>query len=209
MVPTLDREGMIFTSVEGVLYGSVLDLRERLVTRSDDVLLRGPRWFNDLRLLVNDVVSAVDIALTFLYLMAEHAPKAGWHFEPARLGDRHGRRMVDKLRWVEGITGRQLNAIGPRAAFKELCELRNHLNHFDPPCLAYSVDDAAHWLNLVPPVGELLWEIRKCMDEPVSRDLVRWLLQRPVAVVPRDPVRPRPVQLATAGYASTRWPSGG
>jgi hypothetical protein len=191
LVPTLDREGMIFTSFDGVLHGSVL--------------LRGPRWFNNLRLLVNDVVSAVDIKLTYLYLLAEYAPKPGWRFDKAKLGERHGRRMEDKLRWVEAITGRQLNAPQARGAFKELRELRNHLNHFDPPCLAYSVDDVARWLNLVPMVGELLWEIQRCMDEPLSRDLVRWLLLLPVAVVPRDQTRPRPAQLSTAGYASTRW----
>lgn len=205
LVPTLDREGMIFTSVEGVLYGSVLELRARLVEQSAGMILEGPTWFNALRMLINDVVAAVDITLNHMYLLAKHSPKSGWRFVPARLGERHGRRMEDKLRWVEAITTRQLNAVEPRAAFNELRELRNHLNHFDPPCLAYSVEDAARWLNLVPRVGELLWEIRKCMEEPLARDLVRWLLQRPVTVQPRDPSRPRPTQLATAGYASTRW----
>lgn len=206
LIPTLDREGMIFTSFDGVLYSSVLELRARLVDQSAGMILEGPRWFNDLRLLVNDVVSAVEIALTYLYQLAEHAPKPGWRFDPSRLGVRHGRRMEDKLRWVEAITSHPLNAPAPRAAFKELRELRNHLNHFDPPCIAYSVDDAAHWLNLVPAVGELLWEIKKCMHEPLSRDLVRWLLLRPVAVLARDPSRPRPAQLPATGYASTRWP---
>lgn len=205
LVPTLDREGMIFTSVESVLYGSVVDLRARLVERSAGMVVEGPAWFNDLRMLVNDVVSAVDIALNHLYLLAKHSPKSGWRFVPAKLGERYGRRMEDKLRWVEAITTRPLNAAEPRAAFTELRELRNHLNHFDPPCLAYSVEDAAGWLNLVPRVGELLWEIRKCMGEPLARDLVRWILQRPVGVEPRDRSLPRPAQLATAGYASTRW----
>lgn len=204
--PTLDREGMFFTSFEGVLYENVVELHDRLVSGSDDLLMRGPRWFNDLRALVNDVVASVDIALSYLYLLAEYTPKAAWKFDRDKLGPRHGRRMKDKLAWVHAITGQHLDAREGRAAFDELRELRNHLNHFDPPCVAYSVDDAARWLNLVPAVGGLLWQIRRCMDEPLSRLLVRWLLLRPVVVVPRDPSRPRPAQLPTAGYASTRWP---
>ncbi|MEQ1568215.1 MAG: hypothetical protein ABMA64_21425 [Myxococcota bacterium] len=204
--PTLDREGMFFTSFEGVLYENVVELHNRLVMSSDGLLMRGHRWFNDLRVLVNDVVAAVDIALSYLYLLGEYAPKAGWRFDRDKLGPRHGRRMKDKLAWVHAITGQHLDATEGRAAFDELRELRNHLNHFDPPCVAYSVDDAAHWLNLMPAVGRLLWQIRRCMNEPLSRLLVRWLLLRPVVVVPVDPGRHRPAQLPRAGYASTRWP---
>ncbi len=205
LVPTLDREGAVFTSFEGVLHENVVELHERLVARSDELLLHGPRWFNDLRALVNDVVASVDIALSNLYLLAEYAPKAGWRFDRDKLGPRHGRRMAQKLGWVHAITGVHLDSLDGRAAFDELREFRNHLNHFDPPCVAYSVDDAARWLNLVPAVGDLLWQIRRCMGEPLSRPLVRWLLLRPVAVVPLDPSRTRPPQASTAGYSSTRW----
>ena len=202
LIPTLDREGGIFTSFEDVLQQSVVESHARLVDSSDAML--HPPWVNNLRILINDVVSSVDIALNYLYLLAEHNPKLGWRFDRTQLGVRHGRKMEDKLGWVEKITGRPLNARDERAAFRTLRELRNHLNHFDPPCFAYTIEDAACWLNLVPEVGLLLWEMRKCIGEPLPRGLVRWLMLRPVNFSPKDSARPRPPQLPTAGYASTR-----
>lgn len=206
LVPTLDREGGVFTSFESVLHESVVEGHARLIESSATLL--DPRWVNTLRLVINDVISSVDIALNYLYLLAEHNPKAGWRFDAAKLGVRHGRRMEDKLGWVGKITGRPLNAPAGRDAFRTLRELRNHLNHFDPPCFAYTIEDAARWLNLVPEVGVLLWETRNCAGEPLPRGLVRWLMLRPVTFVPKDATRPRPPQLPTAGYSSTRVPQG-
>ena len=63
--------------------------------------LDGMSWFHDLRMLLNECVSIVDITLHQLYFKAEYGPRpAGWTFDPDKLGLRHGVRLTEKLKWI-------------------------------------------------------------------------------------------------------------
>ena len=89
------------------------------------------------------------------------------------------------------------------ARFTKLKDLRNHLQHFDPPSFSYSLEDAIPWLNYVLDCGHLNWAMRRCFGSRMSIPLVELLLQRPVHFVPADPARPRIQQKPNIGYGST------
>src|SRR5205085_6350509 len=98
-------------------------------------------WVNDMRMLLNDCISLVDVTLHQLYFAAEYRLKKHWHFDAEKLGQRHGIRISDKFRWIGLITGSPLdNAKSEIDSFNVLRGVRNHLNHFDPPCVVISVD---------------------------------------------------------------------
>ena len=135
------------------------------------------------------------------------ALRKGWRFDREELGLRHGTRLKDKLAWIKTITGKPLdNAAQEVAAFDKLKHVRNHLNHFDPPCFAYHVDDLVGWLNLVPDIGRLLWKIRDKLDTQLSRGLVEIITLPMVTFVPLKPELPRKPHPEDAGYRSTLWP---
>jgi hypothetical protein len=81
-------------------------------------------------------------------------------------------------------------------------------NHFDPPCVAYSVEDVVVWLNLVPDIGRLAWRIREKLDVQLSPGIVEIITLPIVTFVPRHPELPRVPQGKDVGYASTTWPAG-
>lgn len=204
--PNVDREGCIFTSFQRGILQSIMTNRRLVVANSVDATKADFGWVNHLRGLFVDCLSAVEITLHQLYFLAEYRPKPGWVFDQSRLGVRHGRRVADKLRWVGMITGRPLDdAREELASLHALRELRNHLNHFDPPCFAFSVEEVVNWLNLVSDIGGLLWKIRIRMGEPLSADLIEVILARPTVFVPKNPARERHDQLATSGWASSRF----
>lgn len=202
LVPTLDREGQIYNSFQLLIQHRILSLRKSIV--ENQASFRGEQWFQDLRSFVTECVSLIDVTLHQIYFKAQYSPLAGWNFDPAALGPRHGRNIKDKLSWVFQITGKPLHARDELRAFFEIKDIRNHLQHFDPPCFCYTLEDVAAWINIVPPLARLCWKIRECVGSPLSVPLIEMLLVPTVRFVPEQGRR-RVRQPATVGYNSTRW----
>jgi len=200
-VPTLDREGSAYTSFQGSLVTRITRLRDGLVLRSGAP--QAEEWFDDFRTLVSDSVAFIENTLHQVYFKAKYDPLPGWRFDPNVLGLRHGRRVADKLKWIQQITGVSLHARDEVAAFVLIKDIRNHLQHFDPPSFACTWEEMAEWLNAVLQVGRLAWMMRKCVGALPSVPLIEFLLQRRVAFTPRDPTRRRLKRPEHVGYAST------
>ncbi len=157
-------------------------------------------------MLLNDCISIVDVTLHQLYFRAQYAPKAHWTFDAEALGNRTGVRITDKFKWIGKITGKGFdNASAELTSFKLLKNVRNHFNHFDPPCVVISIDDAVEWLNLVPAIGRLVWKIRSKLDSQLNRDLVEIILLREVRVNPYIKSTDRIQQEKDVGYRSCVW----
>jgi hypothetical protein len=168
----------------------------------------GGPWLNNLRMLLNESVSLVDITLHQLYFMAKYrGAERGWRYDETELGGRCGMRLSDKISWIGKITGRPLDdARDEWAGFVQLKAVRNHFSHFDPPCVAYTVEDICTWLNLISTVAALLWKIRAKLHAQLSRQLIEVLLLPRVEFVPLDPSAPRVPQPRDCGYGSVVWP---
>lgn len=205
--PALDREGIAFASFQVPIQRNILSLRHAVVERGASSVTTESDWLNSLRMLINECVSIVEITLHQVYFAAEYGLKPGWSFDIAKLGLRHGRRLSDKFRWVGAVTGKHLdNAQAELESFNQLREVRNHLNHFDPPCFAASVEDVTRWCNAIPNIGKLLWKIRSKLDEMLTQELVELILLPDVVFVPRPSNSPRFPQTDGVGYRSSCWP---
>jgi len=202
--PKLDREGRALSSVQLMLLQSWFDLRVRLVTESQ-LLFDGYDWLRDLFMYVSTIVSVVDNTLHHLYYRAQYESAVeGWRFNEAELGHRRGRRLKDKLHWVGQITGRPLHDCREEIeTFMRIKDLRNHLVHFDPPMLAFTIEDVADWLNATEQIARLLASIRIRINQPLCDPLIRLLLARPVEWYPSDPGKRRVPQGPEVGYASS------
>lgn len=203
MVPVLDREGAVFTSFQTILLRRILRLRKSLTECSQNP--GAETWFQDFRTVISECVSLIDNTLHQLYLKAEFDPEPGWTFDRSVLEERHGRRMTDKLRWVRQITQREFHAQDAVRAFHRIRELRNHLQHFDPPSFAFTFEEAGSWLNDVLQVAQLAWRIRRCAGALPSVPLVALLLQSRVRFLPIYPSNGRTKMPGWSGYGSTRW----
>lgn len=204
LVPTLDREGQAFSSFQTLLQDRILTLRASLVSKSD--AFESLEWFQDLRSYVSESVSLIDTTLHQLYFKAQYSPLPGWKFDPARLGERHGRRLTDKIKWIYQITGNFFNADAELRSFEEVKNLRNHLQHFDPPCLCFTLEfDVTRWLNTMTDVALLAWKMRRAIGSPLSPSLIRMLLAPAIEFAPERLDRPRVAPSTKVGYASTRW----
>lgn len=202
--PALDREGMCVSSIQLSLQQRVLQLRTRLVDTS--AAFDSLDWIHDLRAFLSDLVSLVDVTLHQLYIKAEYDPLPTWAFCRARLGPRTGVRLSDKVRWVHEITKRPLDdAASELSVLARVKAVRNHLQHFDPPCFCYSIEDAVGWLNAAPSVAMLALKIRRCIGSPPSFRLLE-LLVAPTAVPSYPRSEERRPQPSTVGYASSTWP---
>jgi len=207
VTPLLDREGRAFSSLQLVLLDMINDVKGRLVTESEG-LFRSSGWLRDLFVYLNTVVSVVDNTLHQLYYRAKHdAATFSWSFDAQRLGVPHQGRLSKKLRWVNQITGRPLSGCNrERERFIFIKDVRNHINHSNPPVFAFTIEDAADWLNCATDVAWLLVGIRRCMREPLCLPLVRMMLAPNVEWTPSDPGKRRVPQGPTVGYASSRFP---
>lgn len=185
-----------------------MTLHNRLIDNCRTVFdLDKMAWFHDLRMLLNECVAVVDITLHQLYFKAQYGPKpAGWRFDPDKLGIRHGVRLRDKFNWIGIITGRPLDNVRDEVQdLMVLKAIRNHWNHFDPPCVAFTIDDVVEWLNRVPSVGKLLWRIRKKIGASLSKDIVEIIALPLVEFVPKDLTAQRLPQGNDVGYRSSTW----
>jgi hypothetical protein len=204
--PGLDREGLAISSFQNLSIRKVIEARTALVEKSGMRDLG--EWFQALRQYTAEAVSWIDTTLHQLYFKAQYAPLRGWKFDKDLLGSRHGVRIADKLAWVGKITGRPLNPGRELADFHMIRRLRNHLQHFDPPCFACTMEEAVRWLNAAQNIGRLNWRIRETIGSPLCPELIRLLLLPEVEFVPKSPEIPRVPQGPHCGYASCTWPDG-
>ena len=167
--PVIDRAGVAFATCQPLLQENILTSFNRLVMNSNEALELGKGdWFHNLRMMITDCVSLVDISLHQLYYKAR--------FDPTKVSKKDGMRIREKFCWVYQITGMKLDDVaGERKSFNLLKSIRNHLNHFDPPYFAFLLQEVADWMNRVSDIGTLLWKIRERMQEPVNRELVRMI----------------------------------
>ncbi|AFE06414.1 hypothetical protein COCOR_05502 [Corallococcus coralloides DSM 2259] len=201
LTPTIDREGAMYTSFQQILIGRIAKLRIWLVENSH--LTQTDEWFQNFRTLISEVVSLVDNTLHQFYFKAQYDPLPGWKFEPSVLGERHGRRLMDKLAWVYQITGASLNFPPGKKALVIIKDIRNHLQHFDPPCLAWTCEEMAEWLNHIRLVMQYIWRMRQCASAMPSLSLISLLLQKEAKFVPANPNKPRHPRGPAVGYPTT------
>jgi hypothetical protein len=205
--PKIDREGRAFSSLQGMLLQSWFHLRMRLVDQSHQ-FFEGYDWLRDLFMYLNTVVSAVDNTLHQIYYRAKYHETPGWTFDERRVGPPTARRLKDKLCWVGQITGKPLDDCKAEIEqFVRLKDVRNHIAHFDPPALAFTIEDVAGWLNASFGVAKLLWAIRMRIAQPLSLPLIALLLAREIDWYPWDAGMRRVPQRPDTGYASSCWPS--
>lgn len=203
--PKLNREGHSFTTLQPQLLNRIVRLREDIISKSQNAL--GDDWFFDLRTLINDTVSIVEITLNQMYIKAEYDPLPRWRFDKDKLGSRHGRRFEDKLNWVYKISNNHLGAEAYLPSCNNLRELRNHMMHFDPPSLIVTVEEATCWLNQIIDVGHLLIKIRQAIGAEVSLQLINFILQKEAIFNPEPHFATRlPIGTGNADYASSIWP---
>lgn len=203
--PKLNREGRSFTTLQPQLINRINKLRDRLVINSNNAV--DDDWFFDLRSLISDILSLVEITLNQFYIKAEYDPLPDWKFDKEILGEKHGRRFEDKLNWIYKITGNHINAELYMPSFTKLRELRNHFMHFDPPSLVITIEEAAIWINYVIDVGFLLIKMREGMKVEISAALLNFILQKDVIFVPEKHFSKRlPIGTGNADYESSNWP---
>ncbi len=206
----IDREGVAYANFQHAVQTNIVRLYKKLLTDAHLATgLEDVTWLNDLRMLVNECVSLVDITLHQLYYMAQYRGKEkGWKFEPEKLGSKHGMRLEDKLSWIGKITGRPLdNAQQELSDFRFIKNIRNHFNHFDPPCVAYTMEDLVEWFNKIPTIGKLVWKIRSKLGCQLSKKLVEIIFLQKVKFVPMQPELSRVPQPSDVGYLSSATPA--
>lgn len=201
--PKLDREGHVFTTFQPSLIKRIISQRQALINNSDKALFSD--WVLDLRSLINDSISLVDITLNQLYIKAEYAPEKNWTFDKEKLGAKNNRRLKDKLKWIKQISGNPLDIDGEISKFDNLRRIRNHLNHFDPPTLVLTLEEATTWLNDVLYVGQILIKIRQAINVSVSLLLIEFICQKEAVFNPEKAFSKR-LPLGKAGYKSSIWP---
>ncbi|MCP4551855.1 MAG: hypothetical protein GY834_07420 [Bacteroidetes bacterium] len=202
--PTLDREGIIFNSFQLALTSRIVDLHKKLVESSDE--FSEPEWLFDFITMISACISLVDITLNHLYVKAQYDPFEGWVFDEEKLGNRINRRMKDKLKWIYCITGNPLDNIQKEmSSFKILKSIRNHTQHFDPPCFGFTLEEAATWFNMVKDVGILILEIRNRINSTLNTDLIKLILL-PDVLFEGDVVFNRQrKEHKNTGYQTTIW----
>jgi hypothetical protein len=204
IVPKLIREGHSFTTLQPQLLYHINLSRNELILRSELALT--DKWVFDLRTLINDTISIVEITLNQLYIKAEYDPLPSWTFDLNKLGSRYGRRFEDKLGWIYKITGNQLEAESFLPSCDNLRKLRNHMMHFDPPSLVITIEEATKWLNQIIDVGWLLIKIRQAIEAEISIHLINFILQKEAIFNPEKYFKNRlPLGIGNADYKSCTW----
>jgi hypothetical protein len=202
--PQLDREGHIFTTFQPQLIKRIIKQRKSIIENSEKAL--HPDWILDLRSLINDSISLLDITLNQLYNKAEFSPEIGWTFDKTILGEKNNRRIKDKLKWIRQISGNQFEIEKEFINLNRIRKLRNHLNHFDPPTLVISLEEAAVWLNDILYVAMIMVKIRKALNVPLSNPLIDLIVQREVIFNPEKAFINRlPLEKGKYGYSSSIW----
>lgn len=205
ITPKLIREGHTFTTLQPQLMSRIVRLRSRLINKSNEAL--SDDWFFDLRTLISDGISLLEITLHQIYIKAEYSPLPNWTFDNEKLGVRYGRKFEDKLGWIYKISGKHLGGEAYLKSVNNLRELRNHMMHFDPPTLVITLEEATIWLNQIIDIGWLLVKIRKAIGAEISYQLINFILQKEAIFNPESRFSNRlPIGIGNADYDSCRWP---
>jgi hypothetical protein len=202
--PKLDREGHFFTTFQPQLINRIIRNRTALIENSDTALHYD--WVLDLRTLINDTISLLEITLNQIYIKAEFDPLDGWTFDKTIVGEKHGRRMNDKLKWIRQICGNNLDIESEKNSLENLRELRNHFNHFDPPSLVITIEEATEWVNQIIDIGVILIKIRKAMNLTMFTPLINFILQKEAIFNPEPAFIERlKLNSKQSGYHSSTW----
>ncbi|SFG61306.1 hypothetical protein [Pontibacter chinhatensis] len=203
--PILAREGFCIESFLDILIARVISKRDTLVNSSNKFY--SFNWFFTLRDIVNDCISSIEIALHLMYNKAKFHPKPDWLFDEAKLGSKYGRRFKDKLKWVSHISGSSFNIESLKPSVFLLKEIRNHLNHFDPPSFCLTAEESPKILNAVLDISKIHIEMRNSLNLSISNNLINLYLQKPVLFNPELAyARRAPFNEKEEGYNSCRWP---
>ncbi len=203
--PTITGPGAVVGTFQGIIQRNIVRLHRHLVEESQNGADFHHEWFNQFRILINEVISVVEITLHQTYYMAKYrGQQLGWKFNEKDLGPTIARSIQDKLGWIHKITGNHINAGPLMEDFNNLKDIRNHLNHFDPPCFAYEVEDMVIWLNKVSKVGHLLLKIREAINHPISFGIIEIICLPQVKANPKLQTPKNFHDLS--GYASSIWP---
>jgi hypothetical protein len=210
LVPQIDREGIAVADMQAHVEGNIVSLFKALLASSYEAPQPRSGWLTSFRMLTSECVTAVDMMLHKIYLLAEYrGAELGWRFDRAAMGTRHGTRLADKFHWISIVSGKAFS-LGSEAqrAFATLKKLRNHLAHFDPPCFAATLEELCGWLNLVPQIGEILWSIRRHLGQQLNETTVEILLLPCLQFIPIKMFdRDVPAPTEAIGYATASWPS--
>lgn len=203
----LDREGIAFSSMQLYLQNIIIKTRKKLVYESYNLFENNEVWLGELLQFLNLSIALVENTFHQLYYKAKYDyMNMGWKFDEERLGLTYGRRFKDKFDWIKEITGNALdNAEDAKANVIKLKNIRNHFSHFDPPVMAFSIEDVTNWLNYIDDLAVLLWKIRAKLGSPLSFRLIEMLLTPKVYWYPHDPGRKRTQQNKAIGYTSCTW----
>lgn len=204
--PALSREGIYIESFLENLIVRIIHYRNILVKYSNNFFSFD--WIFTLRDLINDSISSIDIALHLTYNKAKYNPKSNWVFDEEQLGPKYGRRLNDKLKWIYQISGNNLNIEKYQNSLELIKELRNHLNHFDPPGFCLVGEECPEILNAVVDLAMIHIHIRKALNLACSVNLINWSLQKPVIFVPQSEFKKRTsFDKNSEGYNTCKWPS--
>lgn len=202
----LDREGLLFMSLQGALIDRIITKRKFLVENSNRAFEYD--WFFDLRDLIANSISILDITLHQIYNKAEFDPPEGWVFSREKLGEKHAVRFLDKFKWINKITSNPLDNVAEEMeSLKRLKKIRNHLMHFDPPSLIVTLEEVADWLNMVLDMCSFLIKIRDKCNLSISSEIVKFALQTEVSFnAPPISKKRKELNSAVNGYLSSTWP---
>jgi hypothetical protein len=182
----LNQPGIAATSLMNHLFRHVIASRALLINESNKIL--SLKWYLDLRNVICDAVSLVDMTLNRLHYEAENNPKSNWTVA-ANLGERHGGRLLDKIEWVHKCTGETIPDIGnEKKALIRLKDFRNQFMHFDPPYFVHEFSELVILLNDILALGALIYKIRKTIKAEISTALIAFLMQKKVEFVSKKEV---------------------
>jgi len=200
--PKLNQEGFLITSfleliTKRISYGRVFLVKNSHLFFTSD-------WLFTLKNILNDTISLVDISLNQLHLKASYDKKSEWQFNIDDIRKRNGVRLIDKLKWVKIITGNDLNIEKEKLSLNKLKEIRNHLNHFDPPSFVATINEISDWLNEIFKVVKIVMTIRFCARETINNDLIELYLQPDIYFKPYAS-RSSEINNKDFGYNSVRY----
>ena len=203
--PVLSQEGIIVNSFLNAYFNRIANYKITVVNESNNPF--SFEWFFLLKDLINDAIASIEITLHLIYDKAMFDPKPSWTFNQERLGSKYGRRFKDKLCWIHEIAGKPFDLVQEvRESLYWLQELRNHLNHFDPPSFCIALEECAMILNAITDVALVHIKMRQTLGLKLSVNLINLTLFPPVLFVPEDEYSKRAnLDFINQGYNTSRW----
>ncbi len=79
------------------------------------------------------------------------------------------------------------------------------MQHFDPPCFGFSLEEAGSWLNRISDIGILLLKIRKRLGSDSNEKIFQIILLPQVKFQRIVLFNRKRAPLKNMGYSSTCW----